>query len=111
MEKKRNEGVGAKTGASPSTHSPIRSPTASSGLILICASLLFTQSYFESQALRVEIIKNREQFTMQTLTTTWNSGRVSRTITTTQKEGESAEAFVERHAVAEAAAFAKWPKD
>lgn len=57
------------------------------------------------EALRVDSV------VMQTLESTWVSGGVSRTITTTRTESESAGDFIARHAAAEAAAREVWPKD
>lgn len=59
----------------------------------------------------VDVLIETGRTNMQTLTTTWTSGGISRTITTTRTAGETTSAFIARHAEVEAEAFKHWPKD
>lgn len=53
----------------------------------------------------------KEKVMAQSLTTRWRSGGIDRELVTYIEPNETTEAFAQRHAAAERAAFAIWPKD
>lgn len=53
----------------------------------------------------------QENAIMQTLTSTWLSGGVNQSITSTREEGESTQDFILRHKEALDAAVETWPVD
>lgn len=48
---------------------------------------------------------------MTTVTSSWTSGGIAKSVTTTRREGESAEDFAARHAEEVAALLALFPRD
>lgn len=56
-------------------------------------------------------LQNQQEEPMQQLTSTWLSGGVSHTITTTRNTGESVEDWIGRHDEALEAAQQAWPVD
>ena len=59
----------------------------------------------------VDVLVTRKESPMQQVTTTWTSGGLTVTVTTTRADGEKDDAFAERHKAAVTAMLAKFPKD
>ena len=85
--------------------------SAAIAALLVC---MMAFALYGQHALRSDVmiaLERAGQRDMQTLRTEWMSGGIKRELTTTRNAGESDESFINRHNLAERAAFAKWPKD
>ncbi len=75
-----------------------------------CAVLLVA-SLYQITEMRSVIETRREGRSVTTLTSEWESGGIKRTLVSTRQQGETAEAFVARHAEELTAALEEFPKD